>query len=165
MGVQSGKRRQQARVDVQHAALPGLDQEGCQQAHVPAEADEFRASLTQQGVDRPLMRLPVTLEGPVIHDRGRDGARGGEDQAGGIGTIGEHQDDFGRECLMPAASSSAAMFEPRPLIMIATRRLIQASLPAGRCAPEPGRSAGLTVPIRLTFSPSACRIGLPHRRR
>ena len=45
-------------------------------------------------------------------------------ETAGIGPVGDHDRDLGREIRRLAASISAAMFDPRPEIRMATRRFI-----------------------------------------
>ncbi len=70
VGMQARKGRQQAGMDVQHAALPGLDQKRGQQPHVTREADDLDPGGAQHRVDRRLVRCAIGAEPPVIDHLG-----------------------------------------------------------------------------------------------
>ena len=65
--VQARKGRQQARMDVEHAPLPGVDETGRQQPQVSGEADHFDASFVKCRVDCRFMFRPVVPEGTMIN--------------------------------------------------------------------------------------------------
>jgi hypothetical protein len=95
VGVETRKRRQQRRVDVDDAIVPALDEGGGKNAHEAREADEF---------DPRLCKLKVNggLEGGPVGKRScRDGrcrdARGcGDGKSGRVGPAGDHQRYFRR---------------------------------------------------------------------
>src|SRR5262249_59846669 len=69
--VDTGKRRQQRRVDIEHAPLP-LQHKVCrEQPHEATEADEFNPVLVKHALKQALESRPIRSMWPVIDDRGR----------------------------------------------------------------------------------------------
>ena len=83
-----------------------LDQERRQQPHVAGEADDLDAGRAQRGVDRRLVRGAVAAEAAMVDDRGRDAGRRRERKPGGVGPVGQHQHDLGRDS--PASRAARA---------------------------------------------------------
>ena len=96
MGVQAGEGREQAGVDVQHAALPGGDEERREDPHVACEANELDAVGAQDGVDPAFMGFAVAAEGAMVDGERRDAGAGGGGEAGRVGDVGDDDGDVGR---------------------------------------------------------------------
>jgi hypothetical protein len=94
VGVEAGVGGQQGGVDVQHAAGPGVDQPGRQDAHVAGQGDPLGARLANGGVQRAFVSLAVRTEGAVVDRAGRDAEALGAREARGGGVVGEDEDDL-----------------------------------------------------------------------
>ena len=151
MRVQPRKCRQQARVDVQHAALPDLDQERRQQSHVAGEADDLDAGLAQRRIDRRLVRGAVGAEaaggrspaperppaGPAPDPRRPAGSRSPDTISAGIFGVPRRRDQRGHVGATAADQDGGPAPHPGRLTV---DRLTQASRPAARSAPSAVRS-------------------------
>ena len=88
VGVEPFERRQQRRMDVQHAPLPAADEPGRQEPQEAGEADEIDPVRLELGLQRPLEAFAILAEAGVVHHGGGDirGARNGQPR--GVRTVG-----------------------------------------------------------------------------
>ena len=96
MRVQALEGGQQRGVDVDHPALPFLDERRGEQAHIAGQRHQFGAETGKGGVDRGVMRFLASMVG-AGNDLRRNATRDGKANAGGVRPVGDDADDLGRE--------------------------------------------------------------------
>ena len=95
VGVQSPERRQQRRMDIDHAVAPGGDEFVAEDTHEARQADKLNPGGAQLGVDFRVERRPIRKR-TMGDDIGGDARRAGPRQSAGIGLVGNDQGDLGR---------------------------------------------------------------------
>ena len=167
VGVQAWKGGQQARMDVEHAALPGVDEAGRQQPHVAGKTDDFGTGITQRGVDCRFMPRAVVPKG-TMGDRPR--ANTGipcQCQACGIGLVGDDKDDLRRKRRLAGGSNECRHVGPAAADQDGGPALhfILASPRALRSARPPDRSRLRSDRCGRRSRPDRAASRWPHRRR
>ncbi len=125
-------------VDVEHAAGPGGGKAGREDAHEAGKADQLDVP---GGEDAAELGVELFARGivPMRAHGGGDAGGFSDDEARGIGLVGEDADDLGRVAGHAPPAISAAMLEPRPEIRMATRFLGSVTGAAPRLGNRRGR--------------------------
>lgn len=82
-------------MDIQHSAMPGINQQRAEQAKISSETDYLHLGGAQRGLDRRLMRDSVAAKGPVVDGMSLNTGKTSSRQTGSIWVVRQDQDNFG----------------------------------------------------------------------
>src|SRR6266478_3010314 len=88
-------------MNVEHPAVPALHEFGSKQPHEAGQTNQVDAVLVQRRLQSRLEGRAILAEGLAFDGGGRDAARPCFFETAGIGAVGDHQSDLGREIFFP----------------------------------------------------------------
>ena len=97
MRIQPRKTGQQRGMDVEHSAVPALDELGREQPHEAGETDQLDPPLVQRRLQHGLEACAILAERLALDHQGRNAALLCPLQARRVGAVGDHHGNLGRK--------------------------------------------------------------------